>query len=94
MTRVKFGRKQIKNPTPRGIAFRLKIAMAICTASSAWISSVSWIPAKPSTIISSCLSLFVLILMGIMPFYGIETDEKKIPINDVGEMESDNSKDQ
>lgn len=87
MTQVKFNRKQLANPTPKGIAFWLNVVMAVCTAVAGWISSVSFIPAKPSTITSSLLSLIVLICMAIKPFFGIETDEKKVPIDQVGEME-------
>lgn len=87
MAEVKFGRKQLNNPTPKGVAFRINIIMAICTAVSGWISSVGFIPAKPSTITSGLLSLVVLICMAIKPYYGIETTEKEVPIQDVGEME-------
>lgn len=92
MGEVKFGRKQLVNPTPKGVAFRLNVIMAVCTAVSAWISSVAFIPAQPSTIISSLLSLVVLICMGLKPFYGVETSEKSIPIEDVGQMEVDEKK--
>lgn len=92
MGEVKFGRKQLLNPTPKGVAFRINIIMAICTAVSGWISSVGFIPARPSTITSSLLSLVVLICMAIKPYYGVETSEKNIPIEDVGQMEEDEKK--
>ena len=84
---IRFGRKQLKNPTPRDVAFRLNIIMAICTAVSGWLSSASYIPTKSSTIAASILSLVVLICMAIKPFYGVETTKKSVPIGDVGEME-------
>ena len=89
MAEVKFGRKQIGNPTPSGVAFKLNIAIAICTATSGWISSVAFIPPRPSTITSSLLSLAVLILMGIKPYFGIESSDKSVPIEDVAQMEVD-----
>jgi hypothetical protein len=87
MTQVKFNRQQLNNPTPKGIAFWLNIVMAICTALSGWVSSVSFIPAQPSTIASSLLSLVVLVCMAIKPFFGVETTNKNVPIEQVGEME-------
>lgn len=87
MADVKFGRKQLGNPTPSGVAFKLNIAIAICTATSGWISSVAFIPPKPSTITSSLLSLVVLILMGVKPYFGVENTGKEVPIEDVAQME-------
>jgi len=87
MKKIKFGRKQLDNPTPRGVAFNLNIVMAICTAASSWLSSTPYIPAKPSTIASSILGLVVLLCMAIKPFYGVETTEKTVPVKDVSEME-------
>ena len=87
MAEVKFGRKQLSNPTPKGVAFNINIIIGVCTAVSGWISSASYIPAKPSTITTSILSLVVLICMGLKPYFGVETSDKKVPIEDVGEME-------
>lgn len=92
MGEVKFGRRQLVNPTPKGIAFKLNVVMGVCTAVSGWISSAAFIPAKPSTVISSLLSLVVLICMGLKPFYGVETAQADVPIEDVGEMEAKENK--
>lgn len=87
MAEVKFGRKQLENPTPKGVAFKINVAMAIATAVSGWVSTTPYIPSKPSSLITSLLSLVVLILMSIKPFYGVETSKSSVPIEDVGEME-------
>lgn len=92
MAIIKFGRKQLGNPTPSGIAFKINIIMAICTALSGWISSVAFIPAKPSTVISSLLSLVVLICMAVKPYFGIENAGKEVPVEDVAQMEVEDKK--
>lgn len=89
MAEVKFGRRQLTNPTPKGIAFKFNVAIAIATAVSGWVSTTPYIPSQPSSLITSLLSLAVLILMSLKPFYGVETTEKEVPIEDVGQMETE-----
>ena len=92
MAEVKFGRKQIGNPTPKGVAFKLNVIMAISTAIAGWINTVDFIPARPSSITAAFLSLIVLICMALKPFYGVETNEKEVPIEEVSEMEETETK--
>ena len=92
MAEVKFGRKQLNNPTPKGIAFKLNVVMAISAAISGWVNSVDFIPARPSSIVASILSLVVLLCMALKPFYGVETNEKEVPIEEVSEMEETETK--
>jgi len=92
MADVKFGRKQLANPTPKGIAFKINIVMAIATAIAGWINTVDFIPARPSSITAAILSLVVLICMAVKPFYGVETTETEVPIDEVGEMEETETK--
>lgn len=87
MAEVKFGRKQLNNPTPKGVSFNINIIIGVCTAISGWVSSASYIPSNTSSIIASILSLVVLICMGLKPYFGVETSDKEVPIEDVGEME-------
>lgn len=87
MAKVKFGRRQLVNPTPKGVAFKFNVAIAITTAISGWVSTTPYIPSQPSSLITSLLSLLVLIMMSIKPFYGVQTEVKSVPLEDVGEME-------
>ena len=92
MAQVSFGRKQLQNPTPKGVAFKINIIMAIATAMAGWVNTVDFIPARPSSIIAATLSLVVLICMALKPFYGVETSEKDVPIEEVSEMEETEKK--
>lgn len=84
---IKFNRAQLKNPTPASVSFKINIAIAVFSALGGWVGTASFIPAKPSTIIQSILSLLVLISVTIKPFFGVTVDESTIPTEDVTEVE-------
>jgi len=84
---IKFNRAQLKNPTPASVSFKINVVMAICSIVGGWVGTASFIPAKPSTIIQSVLSLIVLIGIGIKPFFGIQPTSETVPAEDVKEVE-------
>lgn len=84
---IKFNRAQLNNPTPASVSFKINIAIAVFSALGGWVGTASFIPAKPSTIIQSVLSLLVLISVTIKPFFGVTVDNATVPTEDVKEVE-------
>lgn len=84
---IKFNRAQLKNPTPASVSFKINVGIAIFSAVGGWIGTAGFIPAKPSTIIQSILSLLVLICVTIKPFFGVDPVPDSVPSEDVKEVE-------
>jgi len=84
---IKFSRAQLKHPTPASVSFKINVAIAVFSALGGWIGTASFIPAKPSTIMQSVLSLFVLIAVTIKPFFGVDPKTDTVPTQDVTEIE-------
>jgi hypothetical protein len=84
---VEFGRKQLKKPTPQIVADIIAVFTVVGSILLAWVGTVEFIPAKPSTVIQSILGLLVAIANGIKPFFGVRTNQTNVPIDEVGTME-------
>ncbi len=87
MAQVKFGRKQLLNPTPSKLANSILIGTIIAGVLITWLPSASFIPATISTVMQSILGLLLAIANSIKPFFGIQTTQQEVDIQDVSEME-------
>ena len=85
---INFGRKQLRNPTPPGLSGWVKVFTVIIGIVIGWIGTAPFIPAGTSTNIQSVLGLLLAIGNGILPFFGVETSQEDIPIDNVTEMDS------
>jgi len=90
MAEIKFGRKQLGNPSPANISSIIAIFTVVASIVATWVGTANFIPAKPSTIIQSVLTLLIGIANGIKPFFGVETNQQKVDVDDVTEMETKN----
>jgi preprotein translocase subunit SecY len=88
MGNVSFGARQLRNPTPSKLSNVIQIFTVVGSLVLAWIGTASFIPAYESGVMQSVLGLLIGIANGLKPFFGVETDKKKVDIEDVGEMES------
>lgn len=84
---IKFGRKQLRNPTPSRIAMGLDIFSGFASAVLAWIGTASFISAVTSTILQSILGLLVTLAQISKPFFGVKTRLRTVDIEDVTAME-------
>lgn len=84
---IKFGRKQLRNPTPSNVAVGLDIFSGFAAAVLAWIGTASFISAATSTILQSVLGLLVTLAQIAKPFFGVKTRLRSIDIEDVSVME-------
>lgn len=83
MAQVKFGGKQLKNPTPSRLGNAVKVFTVVGSIILAWIGTANFIPANTSTILQSVLGLLIGIANAVMPFFGVQTEQTDVPIDDV-----------
>lgn len=84
---MKFGTKQLNNPTPTKVSNFIQVFTIICGALVAWIATASFIPSNVATVIQSVLGLLLTMAQGLKPFFGVATSQQAVPIDEVGEME-------
>ncbi len=88
MAEIKFGTKQIKNPTPASLDRGIKVFMVFSSAFIAWMPTNNLVPTNVQNVITPILALMMTLALGIAPLFGIETDRKTAPMEDVTTMET------
>lgn len=92
MTQVKFGASQLKNPTPTKWSNAIQVFTVVGAIVLAWVGTATFIPLGTASVLQSILGLLIGICNGLKPFLGIETNEQNVPIEQVGEMNTDEKK--
>lgn len=87
MGTVKFGRSQLKNPTPASWSAGINVATVVLSTFIAWVGTANFIGAHTSSIIQSICGLLVGLGNGLKPFLGVETGQQEVPIEKVTAME-------
>ena len=85
---VKFGRKQLKNPTPANVGATINVITVIVGIVIGWLGTVTWIPAPYLGPTLSILGLILAILNGIKPFFGVEILSKTVSTDNVTAIET------
>lgn len=83
---MKFGAAQLGNPTPRNIGRIFKIVIAINSSITVWMGTADYIPSFTAKVVGSILSLVTILCVALEPFFGVETKQKDVPIENVTEM--------
>lgn len=89
---IKFGSKQLQNPTPANVARRLDIFCAISGVLIGYLTTASYIPNNISNIIAGILGMLIGVAQSLKPFYGVETTRQTVDIDNVVEMEKPKDK--
>lgn len=84
-----FGRKQIGNPTPTSIGFKITVISVIASAIQMWMNSnmAAFIPLRLTAILGSILSLVIFISNALKPLFGVPVDTKTVDTKDVTGIE-------
>lgn len=84
-----FGRKQIGNPTPASIGFKITVISVLASAVQMWINSnmAAFIPLKLAAVLGSILSLIIFISNALKPLFGVPIDTKMVDAKDVTAVE-------
>ena len=88
MATVKFGRSQLKNPTPASWSGAINVGTVILGALIAWLGTANFIPASTSSVLQSIFGLLLTLGNGLKPFLGVESTKETVPIDQVTEMEA------
>lgn len=89
-----FGTKQLKNPTPEKAIWRVRIFSAIVGVLMLWMPTAAFIPYNVQDVATSILGLALAISNAILPFFGVKTDQKNVPIKDVGSMQQEDEQEE
>lgn len=88
MAQVKFGRKQLKNPTPSKLASGILLFTGISGVVIMWIPTATYIGVHTREISSSILGLLIAIGNFAKPFFGIQPTQAQVEVSNVTEMET------
>lgn len=88
MATVSFGRSQMRNPSPAGLVFWVRLVTIISGIFMGWMQTASFIPSKSQAIISSILGLALALGNGVIPLFGVEVKTDSVPIEDVTAIET------
>ncbi len=84
---VKFGGSQLKNPTPAKLGNFIQVFTVVAAIILAWIGTANFIPVHLSSVIQSIMGLLIGIANGIKPFFGVQTEQANVAIENVTAME-------
>lgn len=88
ISNVSFGTGQLKEPMPSGLVMGMIIWSSIGGFLIGWVGSSPFFSSHTQTIIQSILGLSIGIPNTLLPFFGVNTKQKDVPISDVGSMDS------
>ena len=88
MSEIKFGRLQLKNPTPTSWAKPIQVFTVLGGITLAWVGTTTIFGVHTISNIQSVLGLLIGMANGLLPFLGVETSKMDIPIEHVTEMEN------
>lgn len=71
MATIKFGAKQIANPTPASVNVWVRVFTIVAGIFMGWMQTNDIIPAHAQGVISAILGLFLAIINGVAPLFGV-----------------------
>lgn len=83
----KFGRRQIGQPTPASVGFKIMVVSIVAPVIQVWLGTAGYIPNNVSNIIVSILALIIALSNALKPLFGVEIPESSVPSKDVKEVE-------
>lgn len=87
MADVKFGRRQLGNPTPQGTSVMMDFYAGLCGIVAAFITTAKFIPHDWSDPISTILTgLCIPVLLYMKRFFGVQIQQTSIDIDKVAEI--------
>lgn len=88
MPPIKFGKGQLRNPTPASVNLWVRIFTVTAAAFTGWMQTSNLIGPHSQNAISSLLGLGITLANIIGPFFGVETGGAPVPADQVTAMES------
>ena len=88
MAEVKFGWRQIINPTPASLNRAVRAATVIIATFMAWMATASVMGVHTKDILNQILGLILALINGLAPLFGVPLDGGDIPAKDVAAVEN------
>ncbi len=88
MAQVKFGSQQLNKPTPANYDRLVKIFIGVSGLLLAWFPTNNLVPHHVQDVLTPIINLLNSVLLFLLPFFGVQTDAKKIPADQVTQMEN------
>jgi len=86
---IKFGSKQLNNPTPHNVSMLFDFLAIICGIVGGFLTTASFIPHSVSDPLSTTITaLLIPILLAAKRFFGVEVDTRKVLTENVTEIET------
>lgn len=89
---IVFSRKSLNRPTPASFEFWGKIYIGVVGLILAWMPTNDIVPHHVQDVITPLANLFNSIIIFLLPFFGIKTDQEQIPVQDVKVAEDTTNK--
>lgn len=89
---IKFGRKQLSNPTPASWSSAINVITVILGIIIAWLGTANFIPSNTSSVLQSVGGLILALCNGLKPFLGVVTTQQNVPIENVSSMDDTTKK--
>lgn len=91
MGQIKFGSKQLKNPTPHNVSMLFDFLAGACGIIAGFVTTAAFIGHTVSDVISSVLTALVIpLLLLAKRFFGVPQQDEQIPVENVNEVETKN----
>lgn len=88
MAQVKFGTRQLNKPTPANYDRAVKIFIGISGLLLAWFPTNNIVPHNVQDVVTPIINLLNSVMLFLLPFLGVQTTAKKIPADQVTQMEN------
>lgn len=83
MADVKFGTKQLNNPTPSNINLWVRVFTVAAGVFMGWMATASVMGPNTKDILNSILGLLIGLVNGVAPLFGIDITSKSVPAEKV-----------
>ncbi len=89
MGQIKFGSRQLKNPTPHNVSMLLDFIAGVLGIISGYVTTAAFISRDVSDVISSVISaLLIPLILLAKRFFGVTEAPDEVSVDKVSEMET------
>lgn len=88
MSAIKFGYKQLTNPTPANYDRTVKIFIGVSGLLLAWLPTNNIVPHHIQDIVTPIVNLVNSVMLFLLPFFAVQTSGVSVPVEEVTQMEN------
>lgn len=92
MAEVKFGTKQLNNPTPSNINLWVRVFTITAAVFLGWMATASVMGPNTKDIITQVLGLALGLVNGLAPLFGVDINSKSVPADQVTAIDTTEGK--